>query len=93
MSGFDVSPKRGGGGRYVVAAVDFGRPGAGARIAFEVSYYFRVSRTEARGYARRLAAVLRRWQVTARQQGISDASIKAMEPGFARGISHLEAVI
>jgi serine/threonine-protein kinase HipA len=90
---FDVNPTRGGGEKYLATALDFGRPEADARIAFEVSDYFRVSKTEAKGYARRLAAVLRRWQVTARQQGISDASIKAMEPGFARGISNLEAAI
>lgn len=88
---FDVNPTRGGGEKYLATALDFRRPEADARIAIEVSDYFRVGGDEARGYARRLTTVLQGWQVVARQQGISDASIKAMEPGFARGISNLVA--
>lgn len=88
---FDVNPTFGGGKKYLATALDFGRPEADARIALEVADYFRVSTTEGKRYARKLAAVLQRWQITARQQGVCDASIKAMEPGLSRGISNLEA--
>ena len=86
-----MNPTFGGGKKYLATALDFGRPEADARIALEVADYFRVSTTEGKRYARKLAAVLQRWQITARQQGVCDASIKAMEPGLSRGISNLEA--
>ncbi len=88
---FDVNPTRGGGEKYLATALDFGRAEADARIALEVADYFRVGASEARGYVHRLAAVLRHWQAVARQRGISDASIRAMEPGLAHGIANLEA--
>ncbi len=90
---FDVNPTRGSGEKYLATALDFGRPEADARIAFEVADYFRVTKPEARSYAQRLAAVLRHWQTIARQQGISKASILAMQSGFSRGISNLESAL
>lgn len=90
---FDVNPTRGGGEKYLATALDFGRPEADARIALEVADYFRVSRPEAIAYMHRLAAVLKQWQATARQQGISDASINAMDAAFSRGIRNLEEAV
>ena len=87
---FDVNPTRGGGEKFLATALDFGRPEADARIAMEVADYFRVSDRDARGYAHRLATVLQDWRPIAKQRAISDASIKLMEPGFARDISSLE---
>lgn len=88
---FDVNPTPGGGEKYLACALDFGRPEADARIALEVADYFRIGRAEAKRYVRRLAAVMKQWQSAARRQGISEASIGAMDSCFSRGIRNLEA--
>jgi hypothetical protein len=38
-------------------------------------------------------AVLKNWRVAAKQQGISDASIKAMEPTFRHGLENLQGAL
>lgn len=90
---FDVNPTPGGGQKYLATALDFGKPEADARIAFDVADYFRVGPSEAKDYARALAAALTRWSIIARRQGISEASMSAMAPNFQRGLSNLEQVL
>lgn len=89
---FDVNPTPGGGEKYLATALDFGKPEADARIAFDVADYFRVGSSEAKDYARALAVALARWPIVARQRGISEASMSAMAPNFQRGLTNLQQV-
>jgi hypothetical protein len=52
-----------------------------------------MSDDDARDFARKLITVLKDWRVAAKQQGISDASIKAMEPAFRHGLENFQEAL
>ncbi|MEE8716491.1 MAG: type II toxin-antitoxin system HipA family toxin [Coriobacteriales bacterium] len=87
---FDVNPTVGAGEKYLATGLDFDRPEADARIAFEVRDYFRVTGQQARSDAARMLPALRGWRRIALSEGIPEASIERMAGNFERGITELE---
>lgn len=87
---FDVNPTVGSNEKYLATGLDFDRPEADARIAFEVRDYFRLTAQEARADAVRMLSALKGWKRVARSEGVSEASIERMGSNFDSGMETLE---
>lgn len=89
---FDVNATAGDNNKYLATSLDFDRYDADPRVAFEVCEYFRVSTSEAKDEASKMAAQLKHWSEKALSAGIDQSSIKAMETCFTSGIKKLQFV-
>ena len=89
---FDVNPTPGDNPKYLSCSIDLDRPDASPQVAVEACEYFRVSHSEARAFAQRLARTLAGWEKIASQDGISKVSVERMRSCFEAGIERLEKV-
>lgn len=75
------------------ATAFFDNPEASPTVAFNVKDYFRVTTEQARKDASRMLHALKHWAKTARQEGISEASIARMSGNFERGLDMLKKAV
>ena len=87
-----MNPTPGSEPKFLATGLEFGTREAESELAFEVLDFFRLSLTEVRDVASRMASVLSGWRRQARADGISEVSIDYMADCFEAGVRKLRAL-